>query len=86
MWRTPVLCVTLNGQCFQIFAPHANIDGSFLDVISCNIKRYKKHWVCESRYSRVCNRGGFAFVRFYGSFFGSSCSDTITVEGSRAGC
>ena len=31
----PVLCVTLNGQCFQIFAPQANIDGSFLDVISC---------------------------------------------------
>ena len=56
MWQTPVLCVTQNGQFFQMFAPHTRWMGRFLDVVSCNIKRYKKQWVCDIPVHSVENR------------------------------
>ena len=41
----PVLCVSLNGQFLQIFAPRTSAIGCFLDVIQVNIKRYENHRV-----------------------------------------
>ena len=42
-----VLCVTLNGQFFQILGSDTKIDGSFFGSSMVRFKCNEKHWVCD---------------------------------------